>query len=109
MRACLNVHKFVPLNATTAEVYETRSPRPNWELDALRVQVDNERLNNSARDLLSLDEIMLQPHVLQPDLTDVCEAYIMLDGSIDDKEDHECPYTDSTLIVRRANLQFNNK
>jgi len=49
---------------------------------------------------------MLKPHIAEGD---VCEAYIMLDGSIDDKDDHESPYTDQTVIVRRANLQFNNK
>ena len=33
----------------------------------------------------------------------------MLDGQIDDKEDHSSPCADKTLIVKRASLQFNNK
>ena len=33
----------------------------------------------------------------------------MLDGESDDKEDNESPLNDRTLIVKRANLQFNDK
>ena len=33
----------------------------------------------------------------------------MLDSGIDDKEDNESAFEDRTLIVKRANLQFNNK
>lgn len=52
---------------------------------------------------------MLNPNAAELNSNNICEAYIMLDGSIDDKEDHESRYSDSTLIVRRASLQFNNK
>jgi len=52
---------------------------------------------------------MVKPLRVYEDSADICEAYIMLDGKIDDKEDHESPFADQTLIVKRANLQFNNK
>ena len=52
---------------------------------------------------------MISPQNNGQDLNDLCEAYVMLDGGIDDKEDHESPQADKTLIVKRANLQFNDK
>ena len=52
---------------------------------------------------------MMTPQNNGQDSDDLCEAYVMLDGGIDDKEDHESPQADKTLIVKRANLQFNDK
>ena len=34
---------------------------------------------------------------------------MLLDEGIEDKEDHYSPFKDHTLLVNRANLQFNNK
>ena len=107
-RACLSLPQFVPLKKTVAQVYENEANGDHWELDALRVQLDNERVNSSSG-LLSLDDIMQNPDASKLSSNGLCEAYIMLDGNIDDVEDHESRYTDSTLIVRRASLQFNNK
>ena len=33
-----------------------------------------------------------------------CEAYIMLDSEIEDKEDHYSKCDDRTILVKRANL-----
>ena len=49
------------------------------------------------------------PHRCERDLEGRCEAYLLLDGGIEDKEDHDSICDDRTLLVKRANLQFNNK
>ena len=71
---------------STAELYENRSPRHDNTLNALRAQMD---INSTiSGELLSLQEIMMKPHRVHG--LD-CEAYVMLDGESDDKENHESP------------------
>ena len=94
---------------TKAELYEASTVRHENAINALRVQIDQSLINTSLGQLLSLEEIMMSPQNNGNDSDDLCEAYVMLDGVIDDKEDHESPQADKTLIVKRAKLQFNDK
>ena len=52
---------------------------------------------------------MLNSDEIDQESDEAIEAYIMLDSVIDDKEDSDSTCADRTLIVKRANLQFNNK
>ena len=80
-----------------------------WALNAIRAQMEQERLDSSLGELISLDGIMMKLEGVHQSSVDNCEAYVMLDGCIDSKDDHESSFDDKTLIVNRANLQFNNK
>ncbi len=102
-RLHLTRHQFVPLRKSKAELYENESPRYAWKLNALRAQIDSSHVNTSNEELVSLEEIMLDKDRIEED-SRLFEAYIMLDGSIEDKEDHESSVTDRTLVVKRANL-----
>ena len=107
--AQLSRKQFLPLSKSKAELYETMSAKHEFELNALRAQMDHSDINSTeSGELLSLQEIMMIPARFQ-DVHDICEAYVMLDGDSDDKEDHESPCNDKTLIVKRAELQFNDK
>ena len=92
-----------------AEIYEEESPQRAWKLNALRARIDSEVVCTSSGELISLQEIMLASNVFDEDSEVAIEAYTMLDSGIDDKEDNDSTFEDRTLIVKRANLQFNNK
>ena len=79
--------QFVALNKQSlTELYEKDPATEQCKLNALRAQIDA-RINSEMSDsgLLSLTDIML----LEKERgTEVPEAYVMLDDSIDDKDGH---------------------
>ena len=98
---------FVPLRKHTAELYETQSTQELWKINALRAKVDLNTSNDESDDLISLKDIFKKASNGYEGPFQ--EAYIMLDENDDNKEDHDSPYDDQFLIVKRANLLFNDK
>ena len=76
----------------------------------MRARIDTtSNLQATTDDLVSLEHIMLMSDEESPLAKGKQEAYLMLDSVIEDKDDHYSKCDDRTLVVKRANLQFNGK